>query len=153
MSAQKNKKCKNSRQGTLIKELQLEPTELVILKISRYYFLNFVDPIKQNWLNAINEALDKFGHKKGPEIAVTVLAAIQTMRRSRISPFCFNSPECECCSIFITDNERNFLNIVRSVSKGNMKKASTYGFVLCESNEPEMLIKSIQILTKICDSN
>ena len=33
MSAQKNKKCKNSRQGTLIKELQLEPTELVILKI------------------------------------------------------------------------------------------------------------------------
>ena len=93
MSAQKNKKCKNSRQGTLIKELQLEPTELVILKISRYYFLNFVDPIKQNWLNAINEALDKFGHKKGPEIAVTVLAAIQTMRRSRISPFCFNPPE------------------------------------------------------------
>jgi hypothetical protein len=153
MSAQKNKKCKNSRQGTLIKELQLKPTELAILKISRYYFLNFVDPIEQSWLNAIYESLDKFGHKKGPEIAVTVLAAIQTMRRSRVSTFCFNSPECECCSVFITDNERNFLNIVRSVSKGNMKKASTYGFVLCESNEPEMLIKSIQILTKICDSN
>jgi len=75
------------------------------------------------------------------------------MRRSRISPFCFNSPECECCSIFITDNERNFLNIIRSVSEGNIKKANTYGFVLCESNESEMLIKSIQILTKICDSN
>lgn len=152
MSVQNNKKCKNSSDGIQIKDTQLEPKELAILKISRYYFLNFADPVKQSWLSAISEALDQFGNKKGPEVAIAILAAIQTMRRSRTSTFCFNAPDCECCSIFITDNERNFLNIIRSVSEGNIKKARSYGFVLCESNGHDMLLRSIQLLTKICYS-
>ena len=85
-------------------------------------------------------------------VAIAVLAARQTMRRSRTSTFCFNAPDCECCSIFLTDNERNFLNIIRSVSEGNMKKASTYEFILCESNGQDMLLRSVQLLAKICYS-
>ena len=114
--------------------------------------MSFADPVKQSWLSTISEVLDQFGNKKDPEVVKAVLAAIQIMRTSRSSTFCLNASDCECCSIFITDNEQNFLKIIRLLSEGNIKKASAYGFVLCESNGQDMLLRSIQLLAKICYS-
>ena len=142
----------NPSNGIQIKDTQLEPKELAISKIFWYYFLSFADPVKQSWLSTISEVLDQFCNKKDPEVVKAVLAAIQIMRTSRSSTFCLNASDCKCCSIFKTDNEQNFLKIIRLLSEGNIKKASAYGFVLCESNGQDMLLRSIQLLAKICYS-
>lgn len=120
-----------------------------VLTLARFYFQSFTNPQDQSWLNAVGHALQQFGHQDGPNIAVAVLAVVQTMRRSRMSVFQFNCAECRTCSVYVTAAERTFMSIIRAAAANNAEAAEGHAMILCEGNDTVPLVRAAFTLVQL----
>jgi|TARA_B110000003_G_C16544939_1_gene494318 hypothetical protein len=145
--ANKPKTCRIKPQGTPIESLKLSSSELQIVTIARYYFETFAHPEKQSWQDAIAISVKKFGNNAGPVVALSVLSFLQNIRIARSSTFQFNNPKCPACSKFLTDHERTFFNIIRSILNGDNTSAAAFATILCETNDIKKVLRSVSALT------
>lgn len=136
------RQCNRTANESDVVTLGYTGDERGVLTLARFYFQSFTNPEGQAWLNAVGHALQQFGHQDGPNIAVAVLAAVQTMRRSRMSVFQFNCPECASCSLHVTAAERGFMSIIRAAAANNAEAAEGHAMILCECNDTVPLVRS-----------
>lgn len=141
--------CNRTPNESDVVTLRYTAEEIGVLTLARFYFQSFSNPEDQSWLTAIGHALQHFGHKDGPNIAVAVLAAVQTMRRSRMSVFPFNCPECAICSAHVTAAERGFMSIIRAAAAHNSDAAEGHAMILCEGNDTMPLVRAAFTLVDI----
>lgn len=142
--------CTPDPRGVPIDRLTLTPSELIVLTVARHYFGSFAAPDRQGWLGGVSAALQFHGHDTGPHAAVAVLSAVQAMRRSRVSPFRFNSADCARCSAFLSENERQFLNTCRAMAQGRVEAAEGHALILCEGNDTAPFVSAVGVMVEIC---
>lgn len=138
--------CGAHGRGTPVASLGYNERERAILAIARYYFVSFAAPEQQGWIAGISTALSSFGDVRGPEVAVAVLATVQTMRRARHSTFRFNSPECPICSQHVTPHEMALMSALRATARHRVEAARGHVALLCEGNEARPLLKALDTL-------
>ncbi|MEM9047105.1 MAG: hypothetical protein AAGC92_00170 [Pseudomonadota bacterium] len=137
--------CSHGR-GTPIAAFAYSDREKAVLAIARYYFTSFAAPEQQGWIAGISTALSRFGDVRGPEIAVAVLAAVQTMRRARLSTFRFNAPDCPVCATYVTPHEQTLMSALRAIARYRYEAAQGHAALLCESNESRPLLNALDTL-------
>lgn len=120
--------------------------EDAILEISRYFFQTFAIPEAQSWLTGMQRAESRFAGAAGPGIAFDILAAVQAMRMSRVSPFRFNNPSCPGCSAIVSEHERQFVGVYRAVRRGHRGEAQMHALLLCEGNATACLMRRMEAL-------
>ena len=137
----------------LSKEVPLEEagfseTEMAILEVSRFYWQTFAEPSSQSWLFALQSAEERFGGAHGGELGLEILACVQSMRMSRKSCFRFNSSRCKDCAAFVSEHERQFMNVFISLRDGNRGAALTHAMILCEGNSTDAFIDRMRHLNR-----
>lgn len=139
--------CGASR-GTAVADLAYVAAELHVLEIARHYFCAFARPEGHTWLSAISTALHLFDHEQGPHVAVAVLSAVQTMRRTRQSMFSFNTADCGECASFVTHHERAFMAALRATARGDGDAAAAHAAILCEGNDTRAFLRALNMLAE-----
>lgn len=125
-----------SERGTPLASLGYSASERTALTVARYFFHSFCEPSRQGWLGAFGHAMAVRGAEDGPRLALTTLATIQSIRRSRQSAFRFNAPTCRDCSAWITGNERSFMSALRAAIRNDRDSLDAHLWLLCEGNDP-----------------
>ena len=123
-----------------------DPDEDVLLTLTRYFMESFAMPPSQSWLRAFHCAACHFGADEGAVVMQRLLFALQAMRSSRKSTFCFNAPECAVCSEIVTENERRFMAAITNARRGKPGAMTTELMLLCEGNDislPEECFQSL----------
>lgn len=120
--------------------------ELATLEIMRHYFTTFGSPATQSWIRAHELCFMHFSQSSAPMQAVRILAAVQMMRRSRRSVFCFSSPTCPVCVDILTDAERHLMASVQSIRIGRVREAQTHAMLLCEGNDTTEFLAAIRVM-------
>lgn len=134
-----------------VKEISLadadfDVCETTVLEIARCYWQTFAYPASQAWLSAFQRANQgSWGHRGGV-IGLQVLEAVQAMRMSRTSCFHFSNPDCKCCSAIVSEHERHFMNVFRSLRDGRVGPARTHAMILCEGNDTGELMERMSVL-------
>ena len=118
--------CRNS--------LGLDLQEDTFLTISRSFFQNYADPESQSWMSGYDISEAVFGDEIGSRIATQVFTALRSVRYSRRSVFCFNSPTCSFCTQFVTEHERRLVQALQFIRCNHMGRAQTELMMLCEGN-------------------
>jgi hypothetical protein len=132
--------------GAPVADLGYTAGQRHVLNIARHYFSSFAQPERQGWLSAISSALHRFGHDRGPEIAVATLAMVQTMRRTRRSTFRFNAPDCPACAAHVTPQERAMMSALRATAQGRDEAARAHAAILCEGNDAADFLRAVRCL-------
>ncbi len=120
--------------------------EIGLLAVLRHFCNCFCAPQSQAWLNAYGIATERWGISEGPKAAQSLLAVAEAMRRSRQSIFVFSSPTCLVCSENITPNERQFMQVIHSVRRGNLGVARTAAMMLCEGGDTQAFVEAAVLL-------
>lgn len=139
--------CGLEGRGTPIASFAYTDQEKAVLAIARHYFTSFAAPQCQGWIAGISYALCEFGDRRGPEIAVAVLSAVQAMRQARRSTFCFNSPDCESCAAHVTPHEQTLMSALRATAGQRHEAAQGHAALLCEGNPVAPLLRALEALT------
>lgn len=119
-----------------------------MLSVARHYFDAFARPEGQAWIAAVSKALELFGAKRGPEVSVAVLIAVQAMRQARRSTFRFSNPDCAICSAFATQHERSLMASLRAAARGRRDDAAAHAAILCEGNDVRALVHALEVLAQ-----
>jgi len=123
-----------------------DPIEHAILEISRFFFQTFAVPQSQTWLLALQCAELRFPRDVSAQICFDILAAVQAMRVSRVSSFCFNNPTCPGCSKIVSEHERQFMGIFSAIRGRRMSEAQTHALLICEGNDTKRLFHRMTAL-------
>lgn len=124
-----------------VSDMGYDKTERAILTIARLYFLTFSDPCSHAWMRASALASATFDEPEGAEIARMVLEAVQEVRLSRNSAFEFSNPECPGCSQVLCETERQFMNVLVSLRRGQTSAAHASAMLLCEGGNTAGLLE------------
>lgn len=135
-----------SPKETSLEEAGYDPTERAILEVSRLFFQTFAVPQSQTWLLALQCAELRFPPDLSAQIGFDILAAVQAMRVSRTSSFCFNNPTCPGCSKIVSEHERQFMGVFRAIRQKRTSVAQTYALLICEGNDTTRLIARMSAL-------
>ncbi|MEM9198237.1 MAG: hypothetical protein AAGD12_10330 [Pseudomonadota bacterium] len=141
-----DKGCDQHGRGTPIASFAYTDQEKAVLAIARHYFTSFAAPQCHGWISGISCALCVFGDRRGPEIAVAVLSAVQAMRRARRSTFCFNSPDCDTCAAHVTPHEQTLMSALRATAGQRREAAQGHAALLCEGNPVAPLLRALETL-------
>ena len=124
-----------------------DPDEDVLLTLTRYFMESFVMPPSQSWLRVFQCAASHFGPDKGAIVMQRLLFALQAMRSSRKSVFCFNAPNCPVCGEIVTEHERRFMAAITNVRRGQPGAMMTELMLLCEGNDFSLVAECFQNLS------
>jgi hypothetical protein len=112
-----------------------DPDEDVLLTLTRYLVEAFAMPPSQSWLRAVHCAACHFGADNGAIVMQRLVFALQAMRSSRRSAFCFNAPECPVCSEIVTEHERHFMAVITNARRAKPGAMLPKLMLLCEGND------------------
>ncbi|MEL6522863.1 MAG: hypothetical protein AAFQ66_17975 [Pseudomonadota bacterium] len=129
-----------------IASISFDAAELHVLEIGRFFWQSFAIPETCSWLMALTKA-EEFFQDRG-DIGLRVLSAIQAKRLSRSSCFRFNNPTCPACSEYITEHERQFMDVLRATRHDRPGSARTHAMLLCEGNDTKMLMERMRDLAQ-----
>ena len=133
-----NKQCcgrSPSAKELALADAGFDGAERAVLNVARHFWQTFAVPESQAWLSAMQIAQDASVNDTSGEFGLEVLAAVQSMRMSRSSCFCFSSPGCPGCSAIVSEHERQFMSVLRAVREGRNGVAQTHAMILCEGND------------------
>ncbi|SFR05209.1 hypothetical protein [Poseidonocella sedimentorum] len=126
-----------------LRGLALDPSEFVILSVLRLYVSSFTAPERQHWLAGLTCAQRFFGEEAGPGAACAILAGVQALRQSRVSPLRITAPEGPGPARALTDHERLFILSLRAMRQGQKTAAEGFALLLCEGNDTGPLLRSL----------
>ncbi|SFD78052.1 hypothetical protein [Roseivivax sediminis] len=141
-----------SERGTPLSSLGYSRPEQDALRVARHFFHAFCEPGKQGWISAFGHALRVRGPEDGPHLALATLNAIQSIRRIRPSPFRFNCPTCRECSLYLSGNERSYMNALRAAMRGDQVALGKHLWLLCEGNDPGAAEAAFRTLAELVES-
>ncbi|MEM9342413.1 MAG: hypothetical protein AAGA87_05165 [Pseudomonadota bacterium] len=142
-----------SSKETSLREAGYDTIECAILEVSRLFFQTFAVPHSQSWLMALQRAELRFPSEAGAQIGLDILAAVQAMRMSRVSSFCFNNPTCPGCSQIVSEHERQFMGIFRALRHRRMSEAQTHALLICEGNDTRHLLnRMMALVSSTCEA-
>lgn len=122
--------------------------ELGTLEIMRHYFATFGNPATQSWMRALELSFVHFPQVTALTQSVKILAAVQAMRRSRRSMFCFSSPTCPDCAQVLTDAERHLMAAIHCIRIGRSREAQTHAMLLCEGNDATEFLAAVRVMCR-----
>ncbi|NJS39155.1 MAG: hypothetical protein HC783_09165 [Rhodobacteraceae bacterium] len=125
-----------------ISDTGLDGFEIGLLALLRHFCTSFSAPHSQAWMNAYCIATERWGINDGPKAAQSLLVVTEAMRRSRSTPFVFSNPTCLICREHITPNERQFMQAVHAVRRGNISVARTAAMMLCEGGDTDAFLQA-----------
>ena len=134
---------------TALADLNLTADESSVLDLVRHFFLNFADPGSQNWIRGVALTHAKFADDRAWPIFTATLQMVMAMRNARRSAFLFSNPHCACCASKATDNERQFLSVLRAARTGRMEAVEGHAMLLCEGNDTNEYVMAAQNLATV----
>ena len=128
-------------------EVELGILDLGVLAILRAFLQTFSDPASQGWKAAFATGR-QIEAPSGPDVALGVLEALETMRRARVSTFRFSNPACLSCAAILSEHERRFVLVFRGLRLGHRSEALTHAMLLCEGNDTGPFIAALERLVE-----
>ena len=125
---------------TPVAAANFDDIEMIFLDAARHFFLSFTEPETQAWETGLSIAMHRLGPEVGSIFATQSLAIVQAMRFSRRSTFHFSNPRCPCCRDKLTEHERNLMDTLIAVRRGNMSGAHLTAMMLCEGHSTDKMI-------------
>ncbi|PIE07863.1 MAG: hypothetical protein CSA74_04985 [Rhodobacterales bacterium] len=135
--------------GLRVADAGLSPTEQNVLTIARHFMQSLARPESQGWIRAFGVAHAVWPKRLAPGLGVAVFAMVQCLRGARVSGFRFSNPDCEHCSAFLSDDERRLANMLKATSRGARSAAHADALMLCEGNDPAMLLEAVRGLADL----
>lgn len=136
-----------------VADLRLTLEEQIALTLARLFFQSFAGARTDGWVAAMAEAEARFGYRNGPIVAARLLAALQAIRRSRISVFMFNSPACPGCSAIATEHERRMMRALSALRRGEATAARAEIVMLCEGRGADRVVSALYALGRALDGD
>ena len=112
----------------------LDHIEIAFLKIIRFFLQTYALDASHSWVLAFKASEKYFGKEKGARIGVQLMLALQEMRFARSSTFSFNAPQCNGCSLFLTEHERRLTSTISALRSGKSGLAKAEMMMLCEGH-------------------
>ena len=112
----------------------LDHIEIAFLKIIRFFLQTYALDASHSWILAFKAFEKYFGKEKGARIGVQLMLALQEMRFARSSTFSFNAPQCNGCSLFLTEHERRLTSTISALRSGRSGLAEAEMMMLCEGH-------------------
>jgi|TARA_B110000238_G_scaffold171253_1_gene189063 hypothetical protein len=112
----------------------LDHIEIALLKIIRFFLQTYALEASHSWILALKASEKYFGKEKGARIGVQLMFALQEMRFARKSTFSFNAPQCNGCSLFLTEHERRLTSTISALRSGRSGLAEAEMMMLCEGH-------------------
>lgn len=135
-----------SDKETPVADARFDVVEATVLQVARYYWQTFALPSSQSWLRALQVAEEAACSRTPGTFGLDVLMAVQAMRHSRKSCFQFNDPACPTCASFLTEHERQFMDVLKCCRAGRHGTARTHAMLLCEGNCIDRFIARVEAL-------
>lgn len=120
----------------------LDPHEITVLALTRFYFQSFAMPQSHAWIHCLEMAQAQYGEADGLVLAGRILSALKAVRSTRRSLFCFNSPTCHGCASVLTEHERRLIVSLAALRRGQDGTARTELMMLCEGNDTADVISA-----------
>ncbi|MEM7058155.1 MAG: hypothetical protein AAF557_11240 [Pseudomonadota bacterium] len=133
----------------LMSDAGLDQHERTILCVARYFFISFAEPFTQAWAQGITAAEDLPVGGSDVQPVALVLNVVHAMRSSRMSCFQFNCPVCPVCSEILSEQERQLMGTITALREGRSGTAHTHAMLLCEGNDTNEFLQSVQKLVEI----
>ena len=140
-----------SERGVPVSSLGYSDKERDALRIARHFFHSFCEPAREGWIAAFSHALRVKGSEAGPHFALSTLNAIQAVRRARQSAFRFNCSSCRDCALYLSGNERSYMNALRAARRGDRDALEAHLWLLCEGNEAPDAADAFRALADVMD--
>lgn len=140
-----------SERGVPVSSLGYSEAERDVLRIARHFFHSFCEPAREGWIAAFAHALRVRGAGAGPHLALSTLDAIQSVRRARHSAFRFNCPSCRDCALYLSGNERSYMNALRAARRGDRDALDAHLWLLCEGNAAPGAAAAFLALAQVMD--
>lgn len=100
-----------------VESLALDPFETGLLAVLRYFLTAFARPETQSWQTAFQIATERWGAARGPQIAMGLLAVLQTLRGARRGDVEFANPQCLTCRSYATGTEAAFMMMLQAMRR------------------------------------
>ena len=113
----------------------LDHIEIALLKIIRFFLQTYALDASHSWILAFKASEKYFGKEKGARIGVQLMLALQEMRFARSSTFSFNAPQCDGCSLYLTEHERRLTSTISALRSGGFGLAKAEMMMLCEGHD------------------
>ena len=113
----------------------LDHIEIALLKIIRFFLQTYALEASHSWILALKASEKYFGKEKGARIGVQLMLALQEMRFARSSTFSFNAPQCDGCSLYLTEHERRLTSTISALRSGGFGLAKAEMMMLCEGHD------------------
>lgn len=131
-----------------VETLCLDPFARLTLVLLRFHFQTFAQPDSQGWLTALRAATVHVGPRAAGPLCYDLVALVQALRHARRSCFNFNRPDCGCCSGWLTVEERQLMQVLSAVRRGQKGAALTHALLLCEGNAAEDLVAMAEVYAR-----
>ena len=120
----------------------LDHIEIALLKIIRFFLQTYALEASHTWILALKASEKYFGKEKGARIGVQLMLALQEMRFARSSTFSFNAPQCDGCSLYLTEHERRLTSTISALRSGGFGLAKAEMMMLCEGHDPSAALSA-----------
>jgi len=137
------------KQSNLLKDSGYDDFEKDTLVIARLFLMTFTKPQSHDWISAFESATARFGPPFGATIAMAISNVIRALGQCRTTSFQFINPHCSCCRAKICDEERYLLSALQATRQNRRSEARTFAMLVCEGNNAEKLITSLEQLSLI----
>ncbi|MBL3569967.1 hypothetical protein DSD19_14860 [Rhodovulum sp. BSW8] len=124
-----------------------------MLTVARHFFQSFAKPQSEGWIRALAAAEQRFRPgmhaASAADMAVRLLAALQELRAARTSGFRFSNPDCPGCAARLTEQERQFMDVLIALRRGKRSKAHAAAMMLCEGNPTDSFLRAMADLAAL----
>lgn len=144
-----NHKCS----ARALTEAGLDDIETVLLNAARHFFVSYTDKSFPYWETSMDICNARFGHERGPQIAVAMMNLLRHMRQSRKSTFHFTNPFCRKCANRISDCECHLFSTIKHTRAENRKVARMEALMLCEGFDPDPMLEEVEKLARLLNAD
>jgi len=109
-----------------VQDLQLDDTAKGLLSLTRHFMTSFAEPASQAWQMAFATAQERWGEIEGPQMAMTCLAMLQSVRRIRAATFHYSNPLCLSCRDYLTPDEADMMALLQAMRRDRTAASRDY---------------------------
>lgn len=102
------------------------------LALLRHHFQTFAAPESHGWLSALRTAAAQVGPDAAGGLCHDVVVLVQALRGARRAPFHFNPEGCACCRDWLTAEERQLMELLEALRRGQTGRARMLVQLLCD---------------------
>jgi len=126
-----------------------DAADRAVLEVTRYFFRTFAMPETQSWMMAFHRTASLFPEDTHATAGLSLMATVQAMRTSRVSTCMCNNSGCPGCSAIVSEHERQFVEVSRSVRRNQIGAARIHAMLLCEGKNTDAFIDRMVVLAAV----